>query len=526
LTNSALTASTLWAEGSWSDVNGWPARVTFHQQRLFFARTDEEPQNIWGSKSFQYDDFALDGGDDSDAINIQLASNESNDIKWIVPGKSLVAGTYGGEFVIKSGDDSPLTPANTNVSKETSWGSEPIIPKKIGNFFYYIQRFGRKIRELFYYWDLDTYKSVDKTILSPHITSEGVIDMAYQQNPDTVLWCVCTNGTIATMTREVDQEIQGWSRQTTEDGDGCYESIASIPSREAAYDEVWVIVRRTIGGSDKRYVERFKNQEIPDRQDECFYVHSGLMYSAYDTTLNNPTAATLSISATAGTNVVATCNTPYFSTNDIGQRIRAIDAEGDLLGELEITGYTSSTIVVGKVKLAFDGVSYAAGRWGLSVMDISGLDHLEGKTVTVLADGGVDKPDKVVSSGTITLAYNYFVVIAGLPYTQKIKTLPQEAGSGRGTSQGKIQRINQVGFKVNRSYKGFKVGGAVDLLEKIQFRDPVTLMGTPELLFTGTIPNIFFRDDYRYGSQVIIHNEDPLPIELLSLITTIDTNDK
>jgi hypothetical protein len=243
LTVTSLTASTLWAEGSWSDVNGWPARVTFHQQRLFMARTAEQPQNIWGSKSFDYENFAVDGGADDDAIDIQLASNESNDIKWLAAGASLIAGTYGGEFVIRSGDDSPLTPSNTNVSKQTSWGSEDIIPKKIGNFFYYVQRFGKKLRELFYYWDLDTYKSVDKTIMAPHISGDGFVDMAYQQNPDTVLWCVCSNGTISTLTREIDQEVQGWARQTT---DGTYESVACIPSITEAYDEVWVVVSRTV----------------------------------------------------------------------------------------------------------------------------------------------------------------------------------------------------------------------------------------------------------------------------------------
>jgi hypothetical protein len=169
-----------------------------------------------------------------------------------------------------------------------------------------------------------------------------------------------------------------------------------------------------------------------------------------------------------------------------------------------------------------------------------------------LADGGTDKPDKVVSSSTITLENDYFVVTVGLPYSQKILTLPQEAGSQRGTAQGKIQRINQVGFKVNRSHKGFKVGGAATsldtvsyiesttpevlytgtipntsfILERISFRDPSTPMGTPEVLYTGMIPNISFRDDYRYGAQVRIQNDDPLPIELLSVITTLDTNDK
>ena len=511
-----------WAEGAWSAVRGYPARNTFFQQRLFFARTNGEPQTVWGSKPFIYDDFSVDGGYDDDALNIELASNESNDIKWLAPSKTLIAGTYGGEYTIGTGDGSTLTPSNTNVIKQTSWGSEPIVPKKIGNYYYYVQRFAKKLRELFYFWDLDTYKSVDKTILSPHVTGDGIVDLAYQQNPDTVLWCVTTNGTIATLTREVDQEVQGWSRQTT---DGSYESIATIPSQEGPHDEVWVVVKRTIGGDERRYIERFVSQEVPERQDKCWYVHSGLTYDAYEAT-TTPTATTISLSATAGTTVVVTSSAVYFSADDIGQRIRAINSDGETVGELHINGFTSSTIVFGDVRYDFDATSYTSGTWGVSVSAISGLDHLEAKEVVVLADGGLDKPNKTVSGGSITLGYDYFVVTAGLPYTQKLKTVPQEAGAQRGTAVGKIQRISEIALKVNRSHRGIKIGGSDDEMQKISFRQGSTVLGTPEALYTGVIPNLTFRNDYKYGSQVQIHNEDPLPVEILSIVTSLDTNEK
>lgn len=518
--------TTAWAEGAWSDVNGWPSCVTFHEARLFFANTDQEPQKIWGSKSFIYDDFGIEGAADDDGINIQLASNEANEIQWLTSGRSLVSGTYGGEFTITGGTDTPLTPTNVNAQKQNSWGSEAIIPKKIGNYFYYIQRFGRKLRELFYYWDLDSYKSVDKTILSPQILGDGVVDMSYQQNPDTILYCVLTNGTISTLTREVDQEMQAWSRQST---DGSYESIAVIPSQTDPYDQVWCVVQRVITNTlgtiiaAKRYVEYFENIEVPDRQDLCFYLHSGLTYNAYT---NPSTATSISLSGTNGTVTITSSVVAFNLVNDIGQRIRAIDAQGVTLGELKITSVGSTTLVKGTVTKTFSTLAYATERWGLSVDTIRGLDHLEGKTVKVLADGGMDRPDKVVSTGSISLAYDYFVVSVGLPYTQKLYTLPVEAGSQKGTAQGKIQKINQVGFKVNRSYKGFKTGGNATLAEKINFRDPATLMGTPELLYTGIIPNINFNDDYRYGAQVMVINEDPLPIEILSIMSSVDTQDK
>lgn len=539
---SGTKATKNWAEGSWSAVRGWPARVTFHQQRLFLARTASEPQTVWGSQSFVYNNFAVNDGSDDSALNLELASNESNDIKWLASGKSLIAGTYGGEYSIQSGDNAPLTPATTNVSKQTSWGSEAIIPKKIGSYYYYIQRFGKKLRELFYFWDEDNYKSVDKTILSPHISGDGFIDMAYQQNPDSILWCVCSNGTIATLTREVDQEIQAWSRQVT---DGYYESIATIPSQTEPHDEVWVVVKRAINGSDVRYIERFVSPEIPERQDQCFYVHSGLVYDGYGTT------ADISLSATAGT-VVVTSSTAAFTTDNEGNRLRAIDTDGNIVGEILLVSCATTTVIHGEVRYPFEETYFEDGEWGISVETISGLDHLEGKDVSVLVDGGTDLPSKTVSSGTITLGYDGFYVVAGLPYIQKLKTLPQEAGSQRGTSQGKIQRINELGFKVNKSYKGFYVGGSEEdllkvryatsedsdiiyegeipndrfSLKRISFRDPTTLLGKAESLYTGIIPNISFQDGYRYGSQVLIYNDAPLPIELLSLITTIDTNDK
>jgi hypothetical protein len=548
-TLSTSGTTTYWAEGAWSDVRGYPACVVFQERRLWFARTDYEPNKAWGAKNYIYDDFALDTESDSDGINIGLASNESNEIQWLASSQSLIAGTFGGAFIINSGSSEPITPSNAKASEEVSFGTQPIPPKKIGNFLYYVQRFGKKLRELFYVYDYDTYKAMDKTILSPHILGEGIWEMDYQQNPDTILWCLRTDGVIATLTREVDQEVQGWSRQTT---NGTYCSLAIIPAQSDAYDEVWVIAQRTITPTSgtstvKRYIEVFESIDPPARQDLCLYLDSALTYNAF--TAN--TTATISLSATSGT-ITVTSSSTYFQANDVGQRLRAINAAGDIIGEIEITSYGSTTLVKGTSKYNFDALAYGVGYWGVSVSQISGLTHLETCGVTVLADGGTDKPDKVVTAGTITLAHDYFVVNVGLSYDQIIYTLPFEAGSERGTSQGKLQRINEIALKVNRSHKGFYVGGTETeldvvsyieatteeilytgtipnpdfVLKRVSFRDPATPMGTPELLFTGTIPNISFRDNYRYGSQVYIKNSDPLPLEILNIIATLTTYDK
>lgn len=540
------TATATWAEGAWSAVRGYPKCVAFHERRLFFARTAAEPQKVWGSRVFQYNDFALDTEADDDGLNLKIASNESNEIQWLTSAKSLIAGTYGGPFIINSGSTEPITPSNATATGEVNVGTEAVQPRKIGNFVYFVQRFGKKLRELFYFWDLDTYKASDKTILSPHILEDGIVDMDYQQNPDTILWVTLTNGTLATLTREVDQEVQAWAKQSTT---GTYSSVAVIPSQTNAYDEVWVIVERWINGAQKRFVEQFESIEPPLRQELCLYLHSALTYNAY--TSSSSSSCSISLQATTGS-ITLTTSTAYFVAGDVGQRIRAINSLGTIIGEGEITAYTSGTEVTVSVTYEFDALTYAAGDWGLSVSTISGLDHLETEEVNVLADGGTDPPTKTVATGAITLENDYFIVSAGLAYDQIIFTLPREAGSVRGTAVGKKQKINKVAFKVNKSHKGFQVGGSEDELDRvsyvdgtagtlffsgtipnanfvcsrISFRDPSTLLGQPENLYTGIIANITFRDNYQRGSKVYIKNSDPLPVELLSIVMTLDTKDE
>jgi hypothetical protein len=355
--------------------------------------------------------------------------------------------------------------------------------------------------------------------------------MDVAQNPETVVYCVLQDGTMSTMTREADQQLTAWSRQNT---NGTYTSIAIIPSQSENYDEAWVVVERWINGVQKKYIEYFNNIDPPPRQDMCNYLHCSLLYDAYNTT--STSSLSISLSGTGGT-ITVTSSGPVFAATDVNRRLRVIDESGAILGNGTITSRTSSTVVNVAVDYNFNTTSYGTSRWGISVGTISGLDHLEAEEVNVLADGGTDYPVKTVSNGSITLAHDYFVVRVGLAYDQILKTLPKEVGNQRGTAQGRKQRINELAFKVNRSHKGFKVGGnATELdvvsyiesttteilytgtipntefiLDRISFRDPSTSLGTPELLYTGIIPNITFRGDYESGSQVYIINEDPLP---------------
>jgi hypothetical protein len=510
-------ATTEWSEAAWSDEAGYPATITFHERRAWYARTDTQPQTMWASKPFIYDDFTA-GALDDDALVVTLNTELANDIKWLSSGTTLATGTFGGEFITSSGTNGiSLTPSNVNSARQTGWGSRNIQPKKIGNYVYYIQRAGRKVRELFYYWDLDTYKSVDMTVVSEHITESGVTAMAYQQNPDSTLHCVLANGEMASFVREDDQEIKAWTSLTT---DGLYESVAAIPSNLGPYDEVWTVVNRTIGGVTKRYIERFADPIVPDRQEECFYVDSGLEYNAYDLT----TGISITLSAATGTGVTVTASGAYFSVGDIGQRIRAIDSNGDYVGELRITGFTSTTIVTGDVTLDFDGTAYAANLWGLSVTDISGLDHLDDKSVSILGDGAV-QTEQTVTTGSITLERDAFELSIGLSYQSRVKTLSIEAGGAKGTSQGTRKRIYQLGLHVFKTL-GIKSGTNDDNLFNVTSRNPPTLMGTPEPLISEIIPNLRGPGGWTWEGEVLLVQDNPLPMHILDIIPIIQQEDR
>lgn len=268
-----------WAMGAWNKQNGYPQAVSFFEQRLYFGGTAAEPQTVWGSVEQDYENFTA-GSNDSDSVVFTIADNEVNAIRWFAAGKSLAVGTLGGNFLMQSDLTSgPITPTNINIKKETVYGADLILPKRIGNAVLYVQRNNLTLRELAYDFDSDSQLAKDATILSEHITKSGVKDMDYQEAPDGVLWVVRKDGQMATMTRLAEQDILAWSKHDTQ---GSYLSVTVIPNGNE--DQVWVVTQRsckvtaTTTNGYIRMVEYFKPFILPDSQSDGFFVDCGLSY--------------------------------------------------------------------------------------------------------------------------------------------------------------------------------------------------------------------------------------------------------
>jgi hypothetical protein len=140
----------------------------------------------------------------------------------------------------------------------------------------------RKIRELTYSFDVDSYVAPDLTIIGEHVTGTGVTNMAYQAVPDSLLWAVRQDGALAALTYEREQQVVGWHRHIIggafSTGAAIVERVAALPGAEG--DELWMIVKRTINGSTRRYIEVLTTgmTEADDKEDGI-YLDSALTYS-------------------------------------------------------------------------------------------------------------------------------------------------------------------------------------------------------------------------------------------------------
>ncbi len=210
------SAITAWQLGSFSDTTGHPSCVTFFEQRLIFAGTTNQPQTIFFSKSGDYEnmDANLSGTiADDDAIIYTIASNQVNAIRFMTATRTLIIGTAGGEFTVSGGGtDNAVTPTNILIKKQSNHGAANVDAIAVGNATLFLQRAKRKIRELAYNFDVDGYLAPDMTILAEHITEGGLTQIAYQQEPNQIIYAVRGDGELVGLTYQREQQVTAWHR--------------------------------------------------------------------------------------------------------------------------------------------------------------------------------------------------------------------------------------------------------------------------------------------------------------------------
>jgi hypothetical protein len=253
LTSATAAIANSWTLNAsvWNSISRYPRAVTLHEQRLQLAGSPVYPQTLWGSRIGDVLNFEL-GSKDDDAYAYELTTSQIAPIQHLAQAKRLMVFTNFNEISVRGGVEKPILPTSIQKSDESTAGSNYVRPVKVGNEILFVQRAGRKVRACGYRYDIDGFDSPDRTVFSEHITESGIVDMAFQQEPDAQLYCVRADGQLATCTYETEQEVIAWGRWIT---DGLFESVASIPTADS--EQTWVIVNRTIDGVQKRYIEYF-----------------------------------------------------------------------------------------------------------------------------------------------------------------------------------------------------------------------------------------------------------------------------
>jgi hypothetical protein len=433
---STITATTQWSEAAFSGVRGYPRAVAIHEQRLCFGGTAHQPNTVWCSKTDDFEDFQLGAAADS-GLQFSVASSEGNRIAWMFSQKRLMLGTSGDEWTIGgASSDQPFSASNIQAQKQSSFGSKTMRAILLNDVLLFVQRRGRKVRELTYNFERDGWVAPDLTVLSEHITSGEIVELAFQQQPDAVLWAVRGDGELIGMSYERDQNVVAWHRHTT---DGDFESVATVYGLAGADDEVWFCVKRTINGQTKRYIERFKadnraNFEAQTKAD-WWYLDCAKRYS------------------------------------------------------------------------------------GTATATITGLSHLEGKTVGILANGAV-QPDEVVASGQITLDRTFTKVLAGLPFTSTILPMKFDFDLQDGSTRGRTKRINRAEVSLYKSLGGeFSTDGTEWLwVYPRDFDDPMDASPPP---FSGDA-EVVVAGNYSDASDLYLRQILPYPLTVRALVVKLD----
>ena len=547
------SGETKWRLGAWSGTSGYPAAVAFYEQRLFWAGSTEQPQTLWGSKSGDYENHTP-GTLDDDPVIYTLATDQVNAIRWLSPGKVMAVGTVGGEFVISGSTTSdPLTPTNVRVVREGTRGSHTHKPVRVDNTVIFIQRQQRKLREFTYAFESDSYQSPDLTILSPQVAKGGISEIAYQQEPNTTIWAVKADGQLVGLTYLRDQQVIAWHRHKI----GGVSGACTITVSDFANIAAGTVLKFTkSNGQTVTFTSEAAGSGAPTDTDFGFRPNESNNTTAdniftrinahADFTVANPAAAVVTVEETlrkgAAPLTVESSDTARLTTTNqeisIVESLSVIPSSNN--GEEELWMIVQRTIdgvtrrYIEFMEATFDtresstkknaffidsGLSYNS----TATATISGLDHLEGQTVSILGDGSVYAAQSVTSGGISSLAPAVSEVQIGLSYESIVKTLRPEAGADDGTAQGKTKRVFDLTARFIQTL-GAKVSEDGINYDEIQFRAGSSSMDGSPPLFSGD-KQIQFRGGWETEGQVYIKQDQPLPIHITAILTRLVTND-
>lgn len=259
------TADSDWEEGAWSNYRGWPRTVALFEGRIYFGGNDADPDRVHASEDGNYWNLDARGfspgasgfpalGADS-PFNFVPNSGEVNELNFLSPGKTLLAGTAGREFVLYGPDATlGMSVSNIKMSPETAHGSAYVQPSRVAYAMIFVQPSGKKLRELVFDFNSDSYQGTDIGKHASHLLERRVMQVAWQEEPFGILWCRMEDGSLVSVTRDRQQQIVAFCRHSIAGTNAIVTSICVVPVGDGL-NRLFMTVDREVDGEIMRTLE-------------------------------------------------------------------------------------------------------------------------------------------------------------------------------------------------------------------------------------------------------------------------------
>lgn len=512
------------------DITGQISSVCFNDGRLMFAGGER----FYASQSNIYNDFSQNADTvlDSDGLSFILGDGQFSEIFYIRPLRGLTALAASSEWMITGQNDSSIITANSNMAQVGSRsGSDKVRPLLIDNSIVHVLRHKKSIKELVYDFASDKYQGNELTILAEHLLRNYPIkELAYQRAPYKIIWACRTDGTLLGLTYFPEHKVYGWHKHEI-GGNGEVESICVIPGD--GVDELWMVVKRTINSTTKRYIERLNPFFIkPDQTQDYFMDDDTTDAIVMDSSITTDNRIDIS-GITSADPAVLTTSSNHGWSNGNTIRIRNVVGLVDGDGESGVNGldFTVANVTADTAELQYGGTDFdstsltaysSGGTAAKKVTSITGLSHLEGETVTILGDGE-QITSETVSGGAITLDSAASVVQVGLGYNADIQSLsPRMESKTLGYLGSHQKQINAIMLQLFES-TGLSYGTDEDNLVSISWDGSATPTGVPRL-YDGDTDELSFKDTYKRDPSVYIRQASPLPATISALHMDIEVS--
>jgi hypothetical protein len=515
-------------ENPFASVN--PAVSSYFQQRLVYANGGGQlVATFWASKTGAPYNFDVSNPTQAnDSISGALVSLEVNEIKSLVPMPTgLVALTTKGAWQINGGaggvatQGGPITPATATATPQAYIGANDVPPIVVNYDIIFVQQKGSIVRDMTFNIYANIYTGNDISIMSNHLFYDHqILEWAYAEEPFKIIWCVREDGILLSLTLVKEQDMYGWARHDTL---GNFKSVCTVT--EGTVDATYFVVERpdpVSPGKTRLSIERLADRTFPFGAEDAWCVDSGVA------SISNFPNASLAVSATTGANVSLTANPGVFTSGMVDWVIRSGG------GIIKVTSVTSGQVAHGNVLQKITDVLpndalqrpdvALPGTWTLDkpFTKIFGLDHLEGRTVSVLADGGVVN-GLVVHNGSVTLPSAATKAVVGYGFQAQLQTMYLDLGNEVNTVQGKRKKVGALTVRVKDS-RGLKAGRIFDTVTPIKELNRTTVMGLPTKLITAD-ERIVMDPLWDVPGQICLQVDDPLPSTVLGVVPEIVIGD-